>query len=394
MKRTIGFLILASLVALAGASCIYVPYRQDGPAPRVESAYDRTDDLDIGYFYNELQPYGLWISFRPYGYVWIPRNVGYNWRPYTRGRWVWTDYGWNWVSLETWGWIAFHYGRWGWDQRLGWYWVPDVLWGPAWVAWRWGDAHVGWAPLPPGADFIPGRGFARGNRWDIPGHSWVFVRGRDFMDRNLDRWVLPAERNRTIVDMTRFEVNINERDRHIVNNGVDVDWVRRQGGNRTVERYALKDATRPGPTQEQGRDLVISRPSIRRNDTAHPREVVDESKVQGDVGGSTGGRIFRQPAPREEAKLREDHRKELTLLKDSQETEINALRRRGDEERAKVQSPEEKKKIEARTASRVAELKKKHEQEKAELDKRQKAEEEKTKTKKPPIKRKTGIDKD
>jgi hypothetical protein len=393
MKRTIGFIVLGSLMALAGASCIYVPYRQSGPPARVESAYDRADDLDVGYFYNELQPYGLWTSYRPYGYVWIPRDVGYNWRPYTQGRWVWTDYGWTWVSLETWGWIAFHYGRWGWDQRLGWFWVPDVLWGPAWVAWRWGDAHVGWAPLPPGADFIPGRGFARGGRWDIPGNYWIFVRGRDFMDRNLHRWVLPVERNRTVIDMTRFEVNINERDRHIVNDGVDVDWVRGQSGGRTVERFALKDATRPGQAREEGRDLVISRPSIRGNSAARPREIVDESKIQKDFGDGTAGRIYRQPAPREEEKLREDHRKEQTLLKDSQETEITSIRRKGEEEKAKVRSPEEKKKIESRTATRVAELKKKHEQEKAELDKRQKAEEEKTKTKKPPIKRKTEVEK-
>ncbi len=179
MKKTLGIAALIVFIALVGAACIrYVPYGESGGYPRdYDDRYDRTDrydDLDSSYFYNELEPYGLWVSYRPYGYVWIPGNVGYNWRPYTRGHWVWSDYGWTWVSLERWGWIAFHYGRWGWDRRLGWYWVPDIVWGPAWVAWRWGDAHIGWAPLPPGFDFVPGRGF--GNpRWDIPGDRWCFV---------------------------------------------------------------------------------------------------------------------------------------------------------------------------------------------------------------------------
>ncbi|MCK7482543.1 MAG: hypothetical protein M0C28_39560 [Candidatus Moduliflexus flocculans] len=71
-----------------------------------------------------------------------------------------------------------------------------------------GDAHIGWAPLPPGIDFVPGRGF--GNpRWDFPGDHWCFVHGRYFMDRTLDRRILPIERNLTIVNMTSLRVNID-----------------------------------------------------------------------------------------------------------------------------------------------------------------------------------------
>jgi hypothetical protein len=394
MKKTIGFLLFTAFVILVGTSCIrYVPYdesgRYSGPYDdqRYDNRYsDRYDDLDSAYFYDELQPYGLWVSYRPYGYVWIPGNVGYNWRPYSRGRWAWTDYGWTWVSVERWGWIAFHYGRWGWDRGLGWYWVPDVLWGPAWVAWRWGDAHIGWAPLPPGADFVPGRGFGR-RQWDIPYDHWNFVRGRNFQDRSLDRWVLPIERNRTIVDRTEFGVNINERDRRVINDGIDPDIVRRQT-ERPVERYSLKDATRPGVEREEGSDLVISKPVIRRNEAAKPREVVDQGKAEKEISGETTSRVYRRAPRNEEEILRQDHNKEQQLLRESQETELNEVRRRADEEKAKVQNPVEKKKVDEQAASRAAELKKKHDQEKAELAKRQKAEEEKTK--RTPVRRKPG----
>ncbi len=395
MKKTLGFLLLAVFLAAAGSSCIrYAPYDESG---RYSGGYDndtyddnygRYDDLDSAYFYDELQPYGLWVSLRPYGYVWIPNHVGYNWRPYTRGHWAWTDCGWTWVSIERWGWIAFHYGRWGWDRRMGWFWVPDVVWGPAWVAWRWGDTHIGWAPLPPGADFVPGRGFGR-RQWDIPGHSWNFVRGRDFLDRTIDRRVLPAERNLTIIDMTRFDVNIDERDRRIFNHGVDVDLVRRQT-DRPVERYMLKDSTRPGLAREEGQDLVVSKPVIRRNEAAKPKQVLDENQAEKEIGGQTQGRVYRRTPRREDEVLREEQLTEKQLLKESQEAELKAIESKAEEEKTQVRNPVEKRKVEEQAKSRVAELKKRHAQEKAELEKRQKTEE--AKAKKPPIKRKTATE--
>jgi hypothetical protein len=391
MKRMIGFLICGALVALAGTACVYVPYERSSPSPNYNEPYEQYDNLDTAYFYNELQPFGLWVSYQPYGYVWIPGDVGYSWRPYTRGHWAWSDYGWTWVSTERWGWIAFHYGRWGWDRHMGWYWVPDIVWGPAWVAWRWGDAHIGWAPLPPGSDFGHGRGFPPGHRWDIPSHHWNFVRGRDFTDRTVDRWVLPIERNTTLIDMTRFDVNINERDGRIVDDGVDVDEVRRQT-SRTVERLTLKDSTRPGPAREEGHDLVVAKPVVRRNDAAKPRQVVDQTKAEKDLSGESSSRIYRRAPRNEEEVVREEHDQERQLMNESQETEVTVVRRKAEEEKAKVQSPDDKKKVEAQTTNRLAELKKRHEQEKAELDKRQKAEDEKAK--KAPVKRKTGADKD
>lgn len=395
MKTKIRCLLLAAVIVLAASSCIryYGPYGEPSPAPAPppppnEPSYVE-DNYDSAYFYNELEPYGAWVSYRPYGYVWIPRDVGYNWRPYTTGHWAWTDYGWTWVSLERWGWIAFHYGRWGFDRGLGWFWVPDTLWGPAWVAWRWGDAHVGWAPLPPGADYFPGRGFGR-DRWDIPGYYWNFCRGRDFMDHRVDRWILPVERNVTIINMTHFEVNIHDRDRRVFDPGVDVDTVTRWAG-RPVNRFALKDATKPGPAREEGNDLVMSRPVIKRNDAARPKKVVDQAAAEKQINPETGNRVFRRDTRNEEEVVRREHDQQMNLMKESQKAEIDEVRKQTQQEAAKVRNPVEKRKIEAQATAKVDDLKKKHEQEKAELEKRQKVE--KDKAKQGTVRRKTPPDK-
>ena len=398
MKRSLGFLIIVTLVVTA--ACIrYVPYGESGRYPgdypydrNYDRDYDRYDSYDNSYFYDELEPYGLWVTFRPYGYVWVPRYVGYNWRPYTQGHWVWTDYGWTWVSVERWGWIAFHYGRWGWDRRLGWFWVPDIVWGPAWVAWRWGDEHIGWAPLPPGGDFVPGRGFGR-HQWDIPHDHWSFVHGRYFLDGSLDRRVLPIERNLTIINMTTLNVNIDYRDRHIYNEGVDVEHVRRVTNRTVVDRFSLKDSNRPGNDRQEGRDLIVFKPEIRKNDTARPRRVVDEGKAERQLSTEESGRVYRRVPRSESEALREDHDQERQLMRESQETDLTVIRRQAEDEKAKVQNPEEKQKVDGRVNTRIAEFQKKHEQEKAELEKRQKAEEEKAKTKRAPLKRKTETDK-
>lgn len=387
MRKLLGIL---TLIILAGAACfIYVPYDDSRrPPPRSrpsEPARGYYGRMDVSYFYDYLQPYGLWVSHSPYGYVWIPRDVGYRWRPYTRGRWAWTDHGWTWVSVERWGWIAFHYGRWGWDRRMGWFWVPDIVWGPAWVGWRWGGGHIGWAPLPPGADFIPGRGFGRRD-WDIPYQYWVFVRGRDFMDRSLDQWVLPYERNTTIINLTVLNVNISVRGDQVINEGVGLDHVRRET-NKPIVKAALRDANRPEDARSSGQEVVVYRPEISRNELARPKQVIGQEQAAERLDPERTERVYRQPPARDTTELRKVHQQEQKLMENSQEVEITEIRRKAAEETSKIQNSETRMKSEEQVNSRIGELRKKHVDEKAELAKRQKEEEEKAKKRPTPVKK-------
>ena len=148
------------------------------------------ETIDIDTFYDELAPYGQWVWHPRYGYVWLPEDVLPRWRPYTVGRWTYTDeYGWYWDSNEPFAWAVYHYGRWGYDEDYGWFWVPGDTWAPAWVQWRYSDDYVGWAPVGPG-----NRGYAYGVpvNYEPPiAESWVFVQPRYMTSRAISHYALP-----------------------------------------------------------------------------------------------------------------------------------------------------------------------------------------------------------
>jgi hypothetical protein len=159
---------------------------------------------DFRNFYEPLGAYGSWFNTRNFGYVYQPTVVrDVSWRPYTRGRWAFTDQGWTWVSSEPFGWACYHYGRWAQLRGVGWVWVPGSEWAPAWVTWRESPGHVGWAPLPP--ETLAWRGRA----WDssvevsfgISSSNFSFVSYRNF-GNNIQAYCLPPVQNTVIYSST------------------------------------------------------------------------------------------------------------------------------------------------------------------------------------------------
>src|SRR6187401_2286146 len=88
----------------------------------VDVAGSNVPSIDV--FYNDLAPHGTWYEDPTYGWVFAPPSPLYV--PYSNGRWVYTDYGYTWVSADPFGWATDHYGRWVWANR--WVWRPDTTW--------------------------------------------------------------------------------------------------------------------------------------------------------------------------------------------------------------------------------------------------------------------------
>ena len=130
----------------------------------------------IDAFTAELAPYGQWVDSK-FGRAFRP-DVSQDWRPYVNGGWGENRL---WISNDPWGWATDHYGRWGFDDRIGWVWAPGTEWAPSWVAWREDSARnvAGWAPVPPGVNYSLNLGFGNGFGYDNYdswyGPSWVWV---------------------------------------------------------------------------------------------------------------------------------------------------------------------------------------------------------------------------
>jgi hypothetical protein len=105
-------------------------------------------DPELYSFATDLDYYGYWEDVPGYGHVWFisPAYVYAGWNPYFNGYWRYTHWGCTWISYDPWGWIPFHYGCWTYIGGVGWGWMPDVWFSPAWVSWYWGDGWCGWCP--------------------------------------------------------------------------------------------------------------------------------------------------------------------------------------------------------------------------------------------------------
>ncbi len=246
--------------------------------PKQASAQEGAVNFQV--FYDQLSPYGQWVDYPNYGYVWFP-DAGPDFAPYsTGGYWVLSDDGWTWVSDYEWGWAPFHYGRWDYDNAYGWFWVPDNVWGPAWVTWRQGDGYYGWAPMRPGV----GIEVYAGGSYEMPGNRWIFVRDRDFRRHDVDRYRVEERNNVTIINnSTAINRVYTDNDRHArYAAGPDRNDVQKATG-KTVTLVVIHDSNKPGQAMSHGQ-LQMYRPQVGRGNRNEkkpvPSRVVNATDVK------------------------------------------------------------------------------------------------------------------
>lgn len=189
-----------------------------------------------GYFYSSLAPYGSWIELETGLTVWHPRGVRTDWSPYRYGQWAWTNDGWYWDSYEPFGYIVYHYGRWYYDDYYGWIWVPDDVWGPSWVEWRYNNDYIGWAPLPPYASFSVNLGLHFSINFVTPYRHWHFIRYRYICEPNVYRHFAGHRHVHGIFLKTKYKTNYIYKGGRVINRGVDVSYIRNKSGTRIRER--------------------------------------------------------------------------------------------------------------------------------------------------------------
>lgn len=223
------------------------------------SAQQLTVSLQL--FYDQLSPHGKWAEDPDLGYIWIPK-VHKGFTPYgSDGHWVFTDDGWTWVSVYSWGWAPFHYGRWHKNPYYGWVWLPDTEWGPAWVSWRKSDSYYGWAPMGPGITV----NIAIGKDYHQPDDYWIFVKDRDIGRPDVNLYYVKKSNNVTIIKKSTVIVNTRiDKSRNVTYiSGPDKDDVQKVTG-KPVKHVTIKEYDKPGQ-QVKNNELHIYRPQVQKN---------------------------------------------------------------------------------------------------------------------------------
>ncbi|MBE0460081.1 MAG: cell envelope integrity protein TolA [Candidatus Aminicenantes bacterium] len=376
MKKYV-LIIIFSFIWLA--SCIvYLPTPQEQrPLPKEEPYYEedyRAGSYEVGssYFYDYLSTYGIWVYHSRYGYVWIPEVRMYNWRPYTYGQWVWTDYGWTWISSFEWGWAPFHYGRWGKDNELGWFWVPGSTWGPAWIVWRSSNLYIGWAPIPPDVHFIPGIGIHT-LPYSLNVYYWIFIDGRYFLNSRIYRYIIPVERNRTIIYATSLKARIEVKNDRIINRALDESFVR-SITKRRITKYSLQDKDKVGPNKVRVNRVEVFRPTIKTEETAKPKVVLNKEEAKTKISKKKIAIPAEEETPKARRALEEGHTHEARILKETQEKELRELTASFNRRKKAARNEAEKRKIEETYKNELTKFKERHAEEEAQLKQRHKKE--------------------
>jgi len=281
-----------SVVVGAAAAFIATMPVEIGPQGRAPafthwaSARAAEANVDLNFFFTTLEPYGSWVQTDRHPYVWVPAQVGPNWSPYTNGHWVYTDrYGWYFESDEPFAPITYHYGRWPYATNLGWYWVPGTDWAPAWVEWRQGGDHVGWAPLPP-----PESGYASGvdvQVADVPANYWHFVPANAFLAPQLSVVLLvggdqdAVYRNTQVVGPVKVVNNV------VVNNVIDLNFIQKTTNQKVVVRKVepVADPKQAGGAQADDQPIRIFSPKVQADQNAKPTKVSNADDAKAKQGG-------------------------------------------------------------------------------------------------------------
>jgi hypothetical protein len=258
---------------------------------------DETDedlyDVSVSFqtFYDGLSPDGYWIEITKEEinedlkdgegqgfasdiiltddgnlFIWRPGVNSADWNPYTNGKWIYTNQGWMWASNYSWGWAAYHYGRWFHSNKYGWVWMPGYVWAPAWVQWRISENHIGWCPLSPKGKWKIDDGITNANyNYNNKSDDWVFVDKSNFVNDINTASIINRKQNADIIKKSDRVVNLKLENSKVINRGPDVKDIENKTGKSIHERFINHNGNKHGYAFTDN-DVTVYKEKFKRYD--------------------------------------------------------------------------------------------------------------------------------
>ncbi len=220
--------------------------------------------------------------------IWVPNShyINEGWNPYTNGRWVWTSWGWSWVSDYRWG-LTYHYGRWWFSPIYGWVWSPGRRYAPAWVFWSHHRDYDGWYPISPRI---------RHRNWNYTDegrnhfnrNNWIFVRNQDFTKHVTVSTIMPYEKNKEILVNSKQTLTLKDNGKKIYNPNPDVKSISTVAVKKIDQKPVTKNVTTDIKNQDNkkipvNKTEVKTKPVDIKKKTEINNKKVDNVKTSGNV---------------------------------------------------------------------------------------------------------------
>ncbi len=109
----------------------YDSWNEERDRYRDSYAANRHDvyNTSYNYGYSDLNYFGNFFNYGPYGTLWRPFGANPYWDPFGDGAWMfYPGYGYMWVSAYPWGWMPYRYGSWVFVPAYGWCWRAATTW--------------------------------------------------------------------------------------------------------------------------------------------------------------------------------------------------------------------------------------------------------------------------
>ncbi|MEE9271376.1 MAG: DUF6600 domain-containing protein [Candidatus Krumholzibacteria bacterium] len=236
LSQTIRLFAACALVLAMTAGC--TTYIESDDEEYYEPAQPEPPEYYSSGEFGELTEYGTWIHTAPFGWVWQP-DVYERWQPFYDGHWVWSQWGWTWVSYEPYGWAVYHYGNWVFDPIFAWIWIPAYDWYPSRVQWIVYDDYICWAPLGP-------PGYLIGDPWASPiDDLWIIVEPGYFTHTHVGRYTKRRYRwkttSSTITQVFRNAPDVRYIGRHTRRPipKVDIELKKFKAGSKELKKMKL-----------------------------------------------------------------------------------------------------------------------------------------------------------